>query len=230
MKHPINILCVKYGNKYSNQHVYRMKRMVEKNLTLPFNFYVLSDTKIPKVNTIPLDLSLDLESYWWKVCLFNTNLEGPTIYLDLDIVIQNNFDDLVDKIENDKILLINVEDGGTTAIGDTTPIPTWSPINSSVMCFNCQQHKEIYDFFVNNIDNHIVEFYGLDRFVYRHFNNRLNYLTFKKDWYFRHFDTRLFLSSEKKDGWPFVPYSKFCIVKQAEKFDDPYIGLEEFFL
>ena len=54
--------------------------MVEKNTTLPFNFYCLSDTEIDGIQTIPLDLSLDLESYWWKICLFNTEL----------IIVENN--------------------------------------------------------------------------------------------------------------------------------------------
>ena len=65
--------------------------MVERNCTLPFSFYCISDVQ-QEVNTIFIDKSLDLETYWWKIELFNLDFDDPTLYLDLDVVIQTNID------------------------------------------------------------------------------------------------------------------------------------------
>ena len=212
--------------------------MVEKNTTLPFNFYCLSDTKIDGIQTIPLDLSLDLESYWWKICLFNTELKGPTLYFDLDIVIQNNFDDIVKKIVKDKVLLINHEDSGSSAENLTWLTCPYSGINSSILGFYAEVNKEIYNKFMEQPNNNIVKYYGLDRFLYNNFKNRFLYVDFINDWYYRYHNleylNKKYISNYKTaDGSydvAFIPQSKFCIVKEIESFDNPYFGLEEFFL
>lgn len=214
-----------------------MKRMVEKNLTLPFNFYCLSDTEIEGIQTIPLDLSLDLESYWWKICLFNTDLIFPCMYFDLDIVVQNNFDSIFEKIKPNKLLVINSEDNGQTAHSEVdwpSDLP-YSYINSSVIGFYPQQHKNLYNSFMENRDHNIVKYYGLDRYLSNVFRNQLTYLKYLDDWYYRHYMSQHNLDKKyfQKHGnvdLAFVPHSKFCVVKHLENFDDPYIGLEEFFL
>ena len=69
--------------------------MVERNCTLPFIFYCLTDDiyNLPKdVVGIGVDKSLDLESYWWKVCLFDLNFDETLLYIDLDVIIQQNID------------------------------------------------------------------------------------------------------------------------------------------
>lgn len=206
--------------------------MVEKNFTLPFTFWCLSDIEIEGINVIPLDLSLDLESYWWKVCLFNTLFTGPVIYFDLDIVIQNNFDSLVDRIDPEKIMVINSEDV-TVATSDEYVEYPYSKINSSVMCFYGEMHTEIYEKFFKDLDSNIVKYLGLDRYMYSNYSDKFNYLTFKQDWYYRHFDVdklREYIGSDGGTELPFVPFSKFCIIKQTESFNNPYEGLEEFFL
>lgn len=205
--------------------------MVEKNFTLPFTFWCLSDTEIEDINIVPLDLSLDLESYWWKVCLFNTLFTGPVIYFDLDIVIQNNFDDLVDRIEDGKILLINNEDYGQIA-SEPDDFKYYAQINSSVMAFKGGSLNFIFDHFMSNPDYFIIEFMGMDRYLYHFFPNILNYLNFKSDYYFRH---RLVARENLREYFdkhniPLVRDSKFCILTRIHQFEKPYIGLEEFFL
>lgn len=207
--------------------------MVEKNLTLPFNFFCLSDTEIEGIQTIPLDLSLDMESYWWKVCLFNTDMSGPSLYFDLDIVIQNNFDQIFDKIVQDKLLVINGEDAGQTPQEESQNIGMipYTGINSSVIGFYANTHRDIFDHFHNNKDYHIVKYHGLDRYIYNNFKDKLSYLDYINDWYFRLNGP---MENYNKDyngaSLPFVPHSKFCIVKQIEHFKYPYVGLEDFFL
>ena len=43
------ILCVKWGDKYGNEYVEKLKEQVEKNCSVPFNFYCLTD-KVEKEN------------------------------------------------------------------------------------------------------------------------------------------------------------------------------------
>ena len=37
------ILCVKWGDKYGNEYVEKLKEQVENNCSVPFNFYCLTD-------------------------------------------------------------------------------------------------------------------------------------------------------------------------------------------
>ena len=66
----INIICVKWGTKYTSIHVNRLYHMLKKNLTMPFNFYCYTDN--------PEDLSCNiiympddgLEMWWPKLRMF----------------------------------------------------------------------------------------------------------------------------------------------------------------
>lgn len=228
----INIVCVKYGTKYTNEDVTRLYKMVEKNLSLPFSFYCLSDTDIPDIQTIPLDMSLDLETYWWKMCLFNLDWNTPTVYFDLDIIIQNNFDYIIQDYK-DKIHCIDVRDTGAHMVNDqyagcimTVPL---CHINSSVMLFTPAHHKDIYEQFIKNIDYNIITYFGVDRFIGNLFEKKLERLQFRKDYYFR---------NQHQEGWDpdYIdkiglykdPRVTFCILTQA--IPEDYENMEEYFL
>ena len=47
------ILCVKWGDKYGNEYVEKLKDQVEKNCSVLFNFYCLTDnpTQPPTTKT-----------------------------------------------------------------------------------------------------------------------------------------------------------------------------------
>lgn len=172
------------------------------------------------IKVIDLDMSLDLESYWWKICLFNLDLEGPILYFDLDIVIQNNFDYIINQIEDDKILTINGRHYGVWYPFDGThhnilTIPE-AKINSSIIGFY-NNHSNIYYDFLSDIDSNIIVYYGLDRFLSEKYFKKFNWLDFSKDYYFRNkgieaYDPK-FIDS---DGLIFDPRKTFCIVSQAD--------------
>mgnify|MGYP006097303351 FL=1 len=228
----INVVCVKYGTKYTDEDVTRLYRMVERNLSLPFSFYCLSDTNIPGIQTIPLDMSLDLETYWWKMCLFNLNWNCPTIYFDLDIIIQNNFDYIIQDY-NDKIHCIDVRDTGAHMLNDgTDDTPLTIPLttmNSSVMLFTPIHHADMYERFIANVDYNIIAYFGVDRFISNLFEERLERLQFRKDYYFR---------NQHPEGWDVDyidktglykdPRVTFCIITQA--IPEDYKNMEEYFL
>lgn len=97
---PVNIICLKWGNKYPAEYVNRLYRMVKKNITLPFRFVCLTeDTEgvHPDIEILPIEIDPELHGWWYKLQLFKSelyDLSGPTLFLDLDVVIVANIDDM----------------------------------------------------------------------------------------------------------------------------------------
>lgn len=202
--------------------------MVDRNCNLPFSFYCISDVQ-QDVNTIFINKDLDLETYWWKIELFNLDFKEPTLYLDLDVVIQNNIDYLFDKIDS-TVKTISTEDIGAEYPFDGTPnniltIPTGS-INTSIILFYPHLHKEIYQKFIRNIDYNMVHYYGLDRFIYHSYAD-ISFLDFSKDYYHR---AKGFLSDDKLDSdlMNYDPERTICVLSQCN--DKHYEKLEKYFL
>lgn len=163
-----NIFVLKWGNKFTPEHVNRLYRMAKRNLTLPFNFYCHTEdpTNIcEEVNIVPLDESLDLKKWWWKLTLFKENsLNGINLYLDLDVIIQKNIDHLFNKAKNNKIVLIsNDVEWSEGLLDDADPI-TIPEYNSSVMIWYNNQNSEIYHKFIGNFQLYQKIYLGIDRF------------------------------------------------------------------
>lgn len=163
-----NLIVVKWGDKFTPEHVNRLYRMAKRNITLPFNFYCYTENPIgiyDDVNIIPLDESLNLEKWWWKLTLFKrNNLNGINLFLDLDVVIQNNIDHLFNKVVRNKIsLIVNYEDWSEKIfyIADPQTIPEY---NSSIMLWYNNENTEIYNKFIKQSDLYQKIYLGIDRF------------------------------------------------------------------
>jgi hypothetical protein len=209
--------------------------MVKKNCTLPFIFYCLTDdiNDLPEeVVGIELDASLDLESYWWKICLFNLDWNEQVLYFDLDIIIQKNIDYILTNFDGDKLKCLSISNMGIHYPFDGNKdnillIPPIS-INSSVMLFNPYKNKLLFKKFIKESDYNIIKYYGLDRFI-EHNCDSLDYFDFSTDYYFRakgdEFYDPKFIDENKliKD-----PNKTFCIMNQCKP--EHYIGMEEYLL
>jgi hypothetical protein len=110
------IICIKWGDKYSPVYVNRLYGMVERNITPPFRFVCFcdSDEGIRKeVECQPLpELSFELpvtkKGIWLKSRLWNENLadlQGPVLFFDLDVVITGNPHAFFDFGSEDDIIL-----------------------------------------------------------------------------------------------------------------------------
>ena len=209
--------------------------MVKRNCTLPFIFYCLTDNlyDLPEnVVGIKVDKSLDLESYWWKICLFNLQWDENVLYLDLDVVIQNNINYIFKENIQTNIKCLNIEHAGLyyPCDGDEDNplvIPS-SIINSSIMYFNPYHQIELYQEFIKNIDYNIIHYYGLDRFIF-HISKNLSYFDFSKDYYFRAkgqngYDERYMDSSKRIHD----PRKTFCVMNQRRP--RHLVGLEKYFI
>jgi len=91
----LTVWCVCVGDKYSDEDVWILQRMVANNIKQPYQFKCLADRIIPGVYSV---LSKhDWPGWWSKLELFEIATEGQHLYFDLDVVITGNIDELVSK-------------------------------------------------------------------------------------------------------------------------------------
>jgi hypothetical protein len=164
-----NLVCVKWGDKFSPEHVNRLYRMAKKNISLPFNFYCWTEDPTglyDEINIVSLDETLDLKAWWWKLTLFKeSNLKGINLFLDLDVVIQSNIDHLFDIAKHDKLTLIDrsIEDIIEANIANELK-ETTSVYNSSIMIWYANENQDLYKTFVSNTNLYTNLYHGIDRF------------------------------------------------------------------
>ena len=100
----VNFLCVKHGTKYSADYVNTLYNMVSRYCNLPFKFHCLTDNPNdinPNIQII--ELPRFLSGWWCKPYIFSDKLpiQGTILYLDLDVVISNNIDNMFIYSPND---------------------------------------------------------------------------------------------------------------------------------
>ncbi len=105
----MNIICLKWGDKYSHIEVNRLYKMCLKYFKDDFTFtcYTENSNQINKdIEILPLKLDYDLERWWWKLTLFENKVSDITMFLDLDVVIQNDITHYKKYYEKNKIYTI----------------------------------------------------------------------------------------------------------------------------
>ena len=110
----INFCCVYYGTKYSLDYVQVLYNMVQRHLTIPHKFICFSDhVKPQKILTGDIEFRKFKDSHyegWWnKMQLFReeSDLKGPCLYMDLDVVILDNINELATFGDDDTFGVIN---------------------------------------------------------------------------------------------------------------------------
>jgi hypothetical protein len=95
----VTVLCVRFGNKYGREYVERLRNMVSRHTTVPYEFVCLTDDRHPidGVRNIIMPDQGYAKKWWHKVHMFDPTLalQGRILYLDLDVVISSNIDKLV---------------------------------------------------------------------------------------------------------------------------------------
>lgn len=110
----INIYCIKYGNKYSAKYVNRLQNMIERNTTLNYRFFCLTDDpsdlncetiELPKDLDGNTDYPLASEKLFHKITLLEESqkFNNDSAFFDLDLLIQGNIDKYL--IPSDKLKL-----------------------------------------------------------------------------------------------------------------------------
>ena len=93
-----HVVCVKWGDKYGNEYVEKLKDQVEKNCSVPFNFYCLTDNPTQSYDVqLPTTWDAYENGNFWayrKMYMFNEktiDIKGDRfLYLDLDVIIQQD--------------------------------------------------------------------------------------------------------------------------------------------
>ena len=165
-----NIVCLRWGNKYSHEYVNNLYKAVKAN-SEGVDFYCITDSfsKIVEgVNLIPIaETGMSLEGWWYKLTLFNPNyyqkIRGETLFLDLDIVI---LDDISPYLSLDRT-------GEVLAMRD----PWFEEMNSSVMRWNRDDLGWVWERFQRcNKVGRPPQYYEVDGKVFQGDQNYLNYV------------------------------------------------------
>jgi hypothetical protein len=168
---PVNILCVKWGIKYGPDYVNKLHSMVRRNMSRPYRFVCLTDdvTGIdPQIETHPLP-TIDIPEFdaatgwtrlhgWLKVTLFAAplyDLAGPTLFLDLDIVITGSLDEFFER-PGEFILIKEWDTRDETG-------------NTSVFRFTAGAHGDLIDHLAQSLDSAQRDFRNEQEFVTSYF-------------------------------------------------------------
>lgn len=148
----LNVLCVRVGNKYPVEYVYKLKSMVTRHLKQKHRFVCLTDApgQLPGILCEPA--TINIKDSWCKISLFNPNLKyaqkgEKCLYLDLDVIILGSLD---------KLLLGKLEDkensDGDKIYDNTLWIAKdWrDPFNSSVMYWVHPKQTKIFNRFTSD--------------------------------------------------------------------------------
>jgi hypothetical protein len=141
----VNIICMKWGEKYSSEYVNTLFSMVSRHMKRPFRFVCLTDNSSgfsQGVESFPIPL-LDIpngpERGWDKLVTFSAplyDLEGEVLFLDLDVVIVDDIDCFFEHPAQFPIIKDWVKKDVTG--------------NSSVYRFTINKHADILDNFRKN--------------------------------------------------------------------------------
>ena len=145
----VNVVCMKWGNKYDAKYVNILRSMVERNLDIDHRFVCFTEHSEgirEDVEIFPLpELSLPNgihERCWRKLSLFEdrlADLEGTTLFLDLDVVIVGRLEPFFD-VEGEFFISHDWKWYGPQKITG----------NSSCIRFEIGKHQDIIDDFKAN--------------------------------------------------------------------------------
>lgn len=115
---PVNVLCLKWGDRYPAFYVNRLYAAVRRNLGRPFRFVCITDNLMgidPAVDCVPFPDDPGVFNRPWpnifvKLCLFRrgfADLQGPTLFLDIDQLVIRPIDKFFDYCPSDFCIIHN---------------------------------------------------------------------------------------------------------------------------
>ncbi len=116
MKQTKQIICINWGTKYGAPFINRLYGMVARHTSPPFRFVCFTDSSAgvrPEVECQPLppldcELPTGSPGIWQKARLWGPrlgDLQGPVLFLDLDLVITGSLDSFFDYGNPDEVIL-----------------------------------------------------------------------------------------------------------------------------
>jgi hypothetical protein len=198
-----NIVCLKWGDMYSAEDVNMLEYMIKHHTTQQFQLYCLTDDPFNinrSIEIISFPKDNDLEGHWNKMYLFNKDIMhlDDFTYMDLDIVIQNNIDDI---LNYSRLTLIKAWWKKSEIWKNT--------YNSSVMSINPNRDGYIWQKFIENSDWHMCKNIGDDDFLFKNFE----FDHYQQDWFY----SRVYGEEKTKTRY-YKPEKKICLLNSMKKF------------
>lgn len=144
----VNVVCMKWGAKFGPLYVNRLRSMVSRHLARAHRFVCFTDDAAgleSGIETMPLpDMRVPegRDRGWRKLSIFTAplaDLRGPTLFLDLDVVIVDAIDGFF-------------EHPGRFCIIKDWAQPWRRTGNSSVFRFEANQHPEVLASFLRDVE------------------------------------------------------------------------------
>ncbi len=149
----VNVICMKWGTKFPAADVNILYNMVARHLKREFRFVCLTDDGAgldDNIEVLPLphvDVPIDKAvSPWKKLGMFSAqigDLTGWSLFLDLDVVIMDDIDDLFEyAMKQHKLTIIENWTQKGRGVG-----------NSSVYVFELGRYTQLLDHYHDNQDD-----------------------------------------------------------------------------
>ena len=165
----VTILCVKFGTKYGTEYVERLRNMISRHITIPYEIVCLTDDQRPisGVRSIVQKNSGYQKGWWHKVHMFDPTLDirGKILYLDLDVVICGKLD---------KFILFSKNDFYGIRDFNRKFYPSWNNLNSSVMCWTHGQESYIWTEFCKDRQS-AMRLHGDQDWIWKTAKNRIKF-------------------------------------------------------
>ena len=171
-----NIFCIKWGDKYDDSYVEKLKEQCEKNCSIDFNFYCFTDNPTREYD-IQLPTYLDKHYipsknfFWaWRKCyMFSDDyVEGDRfLFLDLDVIIHQDLKYFFE-LPMDKPWIVRGwwNDVGTVKRNYSRYKST--PLNSSVIRWDREQMKPVLQHVKDNAEVIFFTYPSLDNYFVHH--------------------------------------------------------------
>lgn len=163
----VNVLCIKWGKKYGPEYVNKLHNMVGRNLKRPFRFVCLTDDAAgidPQIEVKPIP-AIGFDEFdqrkpwtfahgWLKLTSFASplyDLQGRTLFLDLDIVILDSLDPFFEQ-KGEFIVIKEWDKSDGTG-------------NTSAYIYTIGAHTDALDHLKNNFPDSIADVRNEQEFI-----------------------------------------------------------------
>lgn len=212
MSSPVNIICMRWGKRYPVEYVNNLHAGVKRHLSRPFRFVCVTDQ--PEgldegVEAVPFPPNPGITAWKWpnvfvKIELTRdgfANLEGPTLFLDLDVLIMDSLDELFDYKPGKNVIIHNWIERRKELFRKRPDVG-----NSSVFRFEAGKSEYIHEMLMREIDKVTDQ---------RYYATEQAFLT--KAMGERYWWPEAWIQSFKRNLRPIFPLNLICAPKPPKK-------------